>query len=65
MKPGTRLDVNELVELLLASGEKIFTYRSDGPYFWIDIGTHADYERANNEFKGLTQQFPYLYNREG
>lgn len=64
MKPGTRLDVNELVELLLTSGEKVFTYRSDGPYFWIDIGTHADYERANNEFKGLTHQFPYLNNRE-
>lgn len=60
MKLGSRIDVNELVELLLTSGEKVFTYRSDGPYFWIDIGTHADYERANNEFKNLIYQFPFL-----
>jgi NDP-sugar pyrophosphorylase family protein len=61
MEPNTKLDVNVLVQILLSAGEKIFTYRNDGPYFWIDIGTHADYERANKEFSLIRDQFPFIH----
>ena len=58
--PNERIDVNVLVHRLLDNKEKVLAFKSDGPYFWIDIGTHADYERANNEFHLIQDQFPFL-----
>lgn len=58
--PNEKIDINVLVHRLLESNEKILAFKSDGPYFWIDIGTHADYERANNEFHLIESQFPFL-----
>lgn len=55
-----KFDVNQLVENLLKAGEKVVAFREDGPYFWIDIGTHADFEKANEEFIELKPLFPFL-----
>jgi NDP-sugar pyrophosphorylase family protein len=59
-----KLDVNILVEKLLKAGEKVMVFRSDGPYFWIDIGTHADYEKANKEFEEIRKLMPFLQEKE-
>lgn len=61
---GEKIDVNILVERLLLAGEKVLAYRSDGPYFWIDIGTHADYEKANKEFEEIRKLMPFLQTKE-
>lgn len=55
-----RIDVNVLVKRLLGDKQKVLAFLSEGPYFWIDIGTHADYEKANNEFHKIQNQFPFL-----
>lgn len=60
-----RIDVNHLVERLLSAGEKVLAFRSDGPYFWIDIGTHADYEKANKEFEQIKEMMPFLKSERG
>ena len=57
---GIKFDVNELVDLLIKANEKVIAFREDGPYFWIDIGTHADYEKASIEFNRLRPFFPFL-----
>lgn len=60
MKKNEKIDVNVLINRLLQAGEKVLAYRSDGPYYWVDIGTHADYERANNEFSDILKELPFL-----
>lgn len=60
IRPEERIDVNTLVKRLLKDGQKVLAFLSEGPYFWIDIGTHADYERANTEFHKIQDQFPFL-----
>ena len=60
INPDERIDVNVLVKRLLADHQKVLAFLSEGPYFWIDIGTHADYEKANLEFHKIQDQFPYL-----
>jgi NDP-mannose synthase len=60
IKKDEKIDVNILIKRLIDAGEKVMAFRSDGPYFWIDIGTHADYERANSQFTELVSQMPFL-----
>ena len=50
IEPGHRLDLPDLVNRLIAAGEKVCGFASSDPYYWIDIGRHADYEQANQEF---------------
>lgn len=57
---GTRCDVNVLVHDLIRAGEKVAAFRSEEPYYWIDIGQHGDFERANEEFGRITEAFPFL-----
>lgn len=64
MEEGERIDVNILIERLIKAKEKVLAFRSDGPYFWIDIGTHADYEKANLEFTELRKSMPFLEEME-
>jgi NDP-sugar pyrophosphorylase family protein len=59
-----KLDVNILVKRLIEAKEKVIAFRSDGPYYWIDIGTHADYEKANLNFANLLSSMPYLGKNE-
>jgi NDP-sugar pyrophosphorylase family protein len=60
INPGERIDVNILIDRLLKANEKVMAFRSDGPYYWIDIGTHADYEKANNNFSNIIKSMPYI-----
>ena len=55
--PGVRLDVNQLVTGMIGRGEKVCGFVSSEPYYWIDIGQHGDYERANEVFAGKRDQF--------
>ena len=52
-----RTDVNFLIERLIADGRSVYGYRSDQPYYWIDIGQHAEYEKANAEFEHNKTRF--------
>ncbi len=54
---GKRLDVNDLILRLLQNKEKVLGYRSEKSYYWVDIGQHADYELANNEFENNRKDF--------
>lgn len=47
--PGKRFDFPELVWKLMDDGKKISTYRSND--YWLDLGTHTDYEKAQNEYE--------------
>jgi NDP-sugar pyrophosphorylase family protein len=55
-----KIDVNILVQRLINAGEKVIAFRSDGPYYWIDIGTHADYEKANTDFATIRKSMLFL-----
>lgn len=50
IEPGRRLDLPDLVNRLISAGERVCGFASPEPYYWIDIGQHADYEKANQEF---------------
>jgi len=48
IKPGEPLDFPELVNILLAKGERVLAYPYDG--YWLDIGRQDDYEKAIEDF---------------
>jgi NDP-mannose synthase len=45
-------DMPDVVQALLAAGERVGTYLYDG--FWLDIGRHDDYELAIREFEKIS-----------
>jgi NDP-sugar pyrophosphorylase family protein len=45
-----RLDMNDLVLDLIRHEQKVIGYISKEQYYWIDVGQHADYEKANQVF---------------
>ncbi len=53
--PGTYLDFPDLVLRLLDRGEKVVGYRCDD--YWLDIGRHEDYVRAQEEFEQMKDSF--------
>jgi NDP-sugar pyrophosphorylase family protein len=52
---GRHFDFPDLVHALLADGQKVAGYRSNA--FWLDIGRHEDYERAQEEYEARRQEF--------
>ena len=52
-----RTDLNVLMETLIGKNLPVFGYRSQDPYYWIDIGQHAEYEKANAEFERHREVF--------
>lgn len=50
LKKNTRLDLNILIEKMIARQDSVYGYISRESYYWIDIGQHADFEQANIEF---------------
>lgn len=48
---STYMDLPDLVLRLIEAGEPVGSYLFDG--YWLDIGRHDDYERANAEFEGV------------
>jgi NDP-sugar pyrophosphorylase family protein len=51
IEKGKALDFPDLVLKLIAAGEEVRAYRSEG--YWLDIGRHDDYEAAQAEFEEL------------
>ena len=49
--PFERLDFPELVQIILAKGEKVQGYLTDE--YWLDIGRHDDYERAVKNYNEM------------
>jgi len=56
---GVAFDVPDLVQALLRAGEPVGSYAHDG--YWLDIGRHDDYERAERE---ADEMLPRLLPRE-
>ena len=50
IEPGAYLDLPSLVSRLIDNKEKVYAYFHDKPHYWIDIGQHEDYEKANKDF---------------
>ena len=48
VRKGERLDFPDLVQRLLAEGRKVRVHLHDG--YWLDVGRHDDFTRANEEF---------------
>jgi NDP-sugar pyrophosphorylase family protein len=55
IQPGERLDLPDLIHLLLQNGEKVMGFPYNG--YWLDIGRPDDYEQAVEEFSRLRSQF--------
>jgi NDP-sugar pyrophosphorylase family protein len=53
--PNQRLDLPELVLRLKSHGHPVNVYRFDG--YWLDIGRHDDYEKANDQFSENRDSF--------
>ncbi len=55
IRRGEHLDFPELVERLLANGEKVMGYRCRD--YWLDIGNPGDYRRAQEQFEQMPEKF--------
>jgi NDP-mannose synthase len=53
--PGQYLDFPNLIQILIAAGEKVAAYQFDG--YWEDLGRPDDYERASHDFETMRPQF--------
>ena len=60
IESGQRLDFPNLVKTLLSNGEDVKGFIFDG--YWLDIGRHEDYEKANEE---IGEMFPRLLEAGG
>ena len=54
MTAGERVDFPDLVNRLLDAGEVVRAHRSE--CYWLDIGRHEDYEKAQDEFERMRHQ---------
>jgi NDP-mannose synthase len=54
IEPDVYLDFPHLVQRLLDNGEKVVGYPCSD--FWLDIGNHEDYEKAQKEFEHMKDQ---------
>ena len=54
---GKYLDFPDLIQHLLRQREKVMCYPSDD--FWLDIGTHEDYEEAQKRFQRMRKKLLY------
>ncbi len=57
IEPGVYLDLPTLVLKLIKSGEKVCGYYHDKPHYWLDIGQHEDYQKANEKFEKRRTEF--------
>lgn len=52
---GAYLDFPDLMQKMLAAGERVAIYDFDG--YWKDLGSPGDYEQANADFESMRAQF--------
>jgi NDP-sugar pyrophosphorylase family protein len=55
IKKDCYLDFPDLVSVLLKGSEKTIRFPFNG--YWVDIGCHADYEKAAGDFEKMRHQF--------
>ena len=55
VQPNRYLDIPQLMQVLMNSGERVQCYQSD--CFWLDIGRPADYEKALEVFQERRAEF--------
>jgi NDP-sugar pyrophosphorylase family protein len=48
---GQKFDTTDLIEKLIAQGEKVVTFPMVD--YWLDIGKHDDYIKANEDIRHL------------
>jgi NDP-sugar pyrophosphorylase family protein len=53
--PGQYLDFPDLVQKLLAAGERVLGFPYEG--YWQDLGHPDDYDQAVNDFDSLRHLF--------
>jgi len=44
-------NASDLMELLISKGKKTISYPLSG--YWLDVGKHEDYEKAQNDIKQI------------
>lgn len=49
IEKGKRLDIPDLVNILIANNKKVVGYHSSD--YWLDMGKHEDYNKVNEDFK--------------
>ena len=54
IKPNGYLDFPDLVLTLIKAGKEVIGFSFDG--YWLDIGRHEDYVRAQEEFETLKEK---------
>jgi len=54
IEPHEYLDFPDLVLALIKAGKKVMAFPFDG--YWLDIGRHEDYVRAQEEFETLKEE---------
>lgn len=47
---GTKFDMTDLIELLISQGKKVVSFPVSE--YWLDIGQHDDYQKAQEDLKG-------------
>jgi NDP-sugar pyrophosphorylase family protein len=57
IEAGSYLDLPTLVMRLTEEKKSLFAYHHDKPYYWIDMGQHGDYQKANDEFEKRKKEF--------
>jgi len=65
LEKNKRTDVNILIQRLIDDQKPVYGFRSNEPYYWIDIGQHAEYEKANIEFEKHKEKFVDSQERTG
>jgi NDP-sugar pyrophosphorylase family protein len=51
VSPNAYLDFPDLILRLLGNKEKVMSFMSDD--YWVDIGTHSEYEKALEEYEKM------------
>lgn len=60
IKPGESLDFPNIVWKMLEEKKRILGYPSED--YWLDLGTHSDYGKAQDEFENMKKELlPHLY----
>lgn len=54
---GERLDLPDLIKLLIKEGRKVVAYKFNG--YWLDIGRYEDYQEASRIFERRKNKFLY------
>lgn len=57
IEPNEYLDFPDLVLTLMKAGRKVIGFPFDG--YWLDIGRHEDYVRAQEEFETLRENLSF------